>query len=390
VTSTGNGASGPQEILQLGPPDPPSRWRWAVIVVAVLLVGSGVAWAVVRDGSEDSGVASEPTPTRTALIAGEPDRFSVAVPAGPNLLGVTDGWELIGRGPEELVRIELASGRVTRTSVPRLGTSGPVSLIVASDRVVVRPLDYVPGYQVVDGDYPTALPPALRHGGLTLPGPRPDTVWALRSPGSAMRLARVFGGLTGTTVRLPADSWATSDGGGYILAHTPDGVWWARPNRLTRISDGTLLAAGPTGWLVRECGQGRCAAMVIDRYRGTRRPLPGPAVTSRAPDGVIAPDGSTAALFHVDERVAEAQPDHVSAPATVTLLDLQTGGRRTVQVPVPAAGFDSTAVWSPDSRWLFVAGADRGVAVVDPATGEVRDLDVPLPAIAQVAVRPCR
>ena len=381
MTSTGDGASGPQEVVQLGPPGPPSRWRrGAAVAVGVVLVGSGVAWAVARDDSGDSDVAAEPTPTRTALIGGEPDRFSVAVPAGSNLLGVTEGWELVGRGPEQLVRIELASGRVTRTSVPRLGTSGPVSLIVAPDRVVVRPQDYVPGYQVVDDDYPSALPPALRHGGRTLPGPRPGTVWALRSPGSAMRLVRIFGGLTGTTVRLPADSWATSDGGGYILAHAPDGVWWARPNHLTRISDGTLLAAGPTGWLVRECGHGRCETVVIDRDRGTRRPVPGPAVTARDPNGVIAPDGSTAALFDLD----------ASSLSTVTLVDLRTGARRPVLVRGSAAGLDSMAVWSPDSRWLFVSAGERGLAVVDAATGKVRDLGVRLPAIEQLAVRPCQ
>ena len=347
----------------------------------MVLVGAGVGWAVTHDGSSDPG-APTPTPpppvqiTVEAPRAGEPaavlvDRVS------PNLLGVTDDWELFGRGPDALVRIELAEGRVTRTPVPRLGSSGPVSFIVEPDRVVVRPLDYVPGYQVVDNLPPRSLPPALRRGGITLPGPRPGTVWALRSPGSAMRLVRIVGGLTGTTVRLPADSWATSDGDGYILAHTSDGVWWARPDRLTRISDGTLLAAGSTGWLVRECGQGRCATVLIDRRHLARRPLPGPEVAARGPVGVIAPNGSTAALFDMD----------ASNLATVTLLDLHTGVRRPVLVRGSAAGFDSMAVWSPDSRWLFVSAGDRGLAVVDARTGKVRDLGMPLPAIEQLAVR---
>ncbi|HKE70591.1 MAG TPA: hypothetical protein VKB55_15125 [Nocardioidaceae bacterium] len=375
MTSTGNGSSGPPEVVQMGPPGPSRRRRWALIVVGVLLVGSGIGSAVTHDGSGDS----EPTakPTRTAPTSGEPDRFSFAIPVGPHLLGVTDDWELIGRGPGQLVRIELAAGRLTRTSVPSIESSGPVSLIVEPDRVVVRPLDYVPGYQVVDGDFSSALPPALRHGGLALPGPRAGTVWALRSPGSAMRLVQIDGGLTGTTVRLPADSWATSDGAGYILASTPNAVWWARPHRLTRISAGSLQAVGPTGWMVRECRLGRCQSVAIDRRSGERSSLPGPALPAGVPVGVIAPDGSTAALFHLA----------FSDTASLTLLDLHSGDRREVDVPVSATSFDSTVAWSPDSRWLFVSDAHRGLVVVDAENGDISDLGVSLPPIDQLAVR---
>lgn len=359
----------------MGPPGPSRRRRWALIVVGVLLVGSGIGSAVTHDGSGDS----EPTakPTRTAPTSGEPDRFSFAIPVGPHLLGVTDDWELIGRGPGQLVRIELAAGRLTRTSVPSIESSGPVSLIVEPDRVVVRPLDYVPGYQVVDGDFSSALPPALRHGGLALPGPRAGTVWALRSPGSAMRLVQIDGGLTGTTVRLPADSWATSDGAGYILASTPNAVWWARPHRLTRISAGSLQAVGPTGWMVRECRLGRCQSVAIDRRSGERSSLPGPALPAGVPVGVIAPDGSTAALFHLA----------FSDTASLTLLDLHSGDRREVDVPVSATSFDSTVAWSPDSRWLFVSDVHRGLVVVDAENGDISDLGVSLPPIDQLAVR---
>jgi hypothetical protein len=348
----------------------------------VALVGWGVGWALAHDGSSDSGSGPTPTPTLPAQIASEAptdgEPVSVFVDSvGRNLLGVTDDWELFGRGPDVLVRIELAAGRVTRTAVPRLDSTGPMSFIVGPDRVVVQPFDYVAGYEVVDGLPPRSLPSALRHGGPALPGPHPGTVWAWRSPASAMRLVRILGGTTGTTVRLPSDSWATSDGGGYVLASTPDAVWWARPGSLTRISEGTLLAVGPTGWLLRECGDSGCNTVVIDRRSGTRSVLPGPAMGAGVPVGVMAPDGSVAALFHIGASTA----------ATITLLDLHTGARRQVQVPVSAASFDSVAVWSPDSRWLFVSEADRGLAVVDGATGEVRDLGVPLPPIEQLAVR---
>jgi hypothetical protein len=374
VTGTG-GAPDPREIVQLGPSGPPSRWRRTLVIGAVL-IGSVVGWSVAHDGTSDSDSTPRPTPSRPTQTI-EPDRVTVDIPAGPHLLGVTDQWELFGRGPDELVRIELASGRVIRTPVPGLRSTGPVSFIVGPDRAVVRPLDYVPGYQVVDGELPESLPPALRHGGPILPGPRPGMVWAWRSPGSAMRLIRLTGSSTNTTIRLPTDTWAMADGRGFILATTPEAVWWARPDRLTRISDGTLLAVGPTGWLVRECGHGRCATVVIDRRRGTRRLLPGPAAAAWGPVGVIAPDGSAAALFHLDH----------STTATVALLDLHTGVRRPVRVRMSTVWFENMAVWSPDGRWLFVADAGRGLAVIDAATGEVRDLGVSLPAIEQLAVR---
>lgn len=346
------------------------------------LVALGVGWAVAHDGSSDSGAAPTRTPTPPAHLASEAPTAGEPVPVvvdsvGRNLLGVTDDWELFGRGADDLVRIELARGRVTRTVVPSVESSGPVSFIVGPDRAVVQPLEYVAGYQVVDGLPARSLPSALRHGGPALPGPQPGTVWAWRSPDSAMRLVRILGGTTGTTVRVPADSWATSDGDGYILASTPDAVWWARPDRLTRISSGTLQAVGPTGWLVRECDAAGCQTVLIDRRRGTREPLPGPALPSGVPVGVIAPDGSAAAIFHLRH----------AATASITLLDLQTGARRPLRIPVSALSFESVAVWSPDSRWLFVSDAGRGLAVVNAATGKVRDLGVRLPPIEQLAVR---
>jgi hypothetical protein len=95
------------------------------------------------------------------------------------------------------------------------------------------------------------------------------------------------------------------------------------------------------------------------------------------PVGVIAPDGSAAAIFHLD----------YADTASITLLDLHTGARQPLRVSVSALSFDNVAVWSPDSRWLFVSNAGRGLAVVDAATGQVRNLGVALPPIEQLAVR---
>ncbi len=49
---------------------------------------------------------------------------------------------------------------------------------------------------------------------------------------------------------------------------------------------------------------------------------------------------------------------------------------------------DDTMAWSPDGRWLFVAGADGRLCPIDATTGQVHDLGVTLPPVTQVAVRP--
>ena len=70
---------------------------------------------------------------------------------GHSLLGVTGRWELFARGAEEVVRIEPAGGRITRTAVPALLSGAPVSFVVTPDRAVVRSIDQVPGDGVLAG-----------------------------------------------------------------------------------------------------------------------------------------------------------------------------------------------------------------------------------------------
>jgi sugar lactone lactonase YvrE len=102
---------------------------------------------------------------------------------------------------------------------------------------------------------------------------------------------------------------------------------------------------------------------------------------------VISPDGSTAAVAESgrNERL------------TVHLVDLRTGATRDLNVPVglPDGDLDvggnaneSSMVWSPDGRWLFVAATGGKLVVVDTRTGRVGGLGVRLPAVDQVAIRP--
>jgi hypothetical protein len=296
------------------------------------------------------------------------------------LLGVRARWELFGRGTDSVVRIELAQGRVTTTPLPPLSSSGPITFIATSTGAMVRPLDAVPGYAIPDGKPAAELPGPLDATGPVLPGPDLGHVWIPRADGAqtvaGMALVGLDGRLAGVSVHFPANSagFAPPDGAGYMTVYAPGGVYDIRPGFIHRITTGAVLATGPTGWLTLECDEVlRCSMAVIDRSTFARRSLTG-STTANA-SGVISPDGRMAAIY-----TEEPGPN-----GAVHLIDLSTGADH--PLGVSATGDDGTFVWSPDSRWLFVAGTDFRLHAFD-ATGKDHDLGVGLPALNQLAVRP--
>jgi hypothetical protein len=151
---------------------------------------------------------------------------------------------------------------------------------------------------------------------------------------------------------------------------------------LHRITPGSLLAAGPTRWLTLECDDAyRCGMSVIDRATGVRR-----AIGAAVPDsiaaqpfnavGPISPDGSTAALIETDGGGRQ----------TLHLINLDSGSDRPLTVPIADASAPDPMVFSPDGRWLFVAGLDGVLYGVRTATGVGQALDVNLPPVKQLAV----
>jgi hypothetical protein len=346
----------------------------------------------VRHGSTPSASPSGPRLTDAVTLPTSGSTAASAVPPRPvvvtqlghRVLGVRAGWELFVRGtgglsgpPDELVRVQLAKGRLTRTTVPALLSTGPVSFLVQPRTVIIRPLDLVPGYLVPDGRPADRLSGVLSLGGPAIPGPKPGQVWVQTDTGkhAAMTLVGSDGGATGVTIPIPSGSYVTSDGAGYPLFTGPDGAYDAQPDGLHRITTGTVLALGPTRWLTVECDdQDRCENVVIDRGSGKRRILRGPVLHLTPHAGVISPDGSTAA---------------VAGQATLHLLDLKRGTDHRLAVPIDqGAAFDNeTVAWSPESRWLFVAGLKGKLLVVDTHTHRVHHLGLALPPITQVAVR---
>jgi hypothetical protein len=394
------------------------RWRSGVLL-ACLVLAAVVTVAVRSAGHQARPAARAPAP---------PPALRVTT-AGHSLLGVTAGWELFARGPDDLLRIELARGRIIQTYVPSLETASPdVAFVIGPHSAVIRPFDLVPGYVVPDDGQAQPLTGLLADGGPMVPGPvGSHAAWVSSGPPTApaLSLVTLTGHRSGPSIRfqpggpqLPAR--AASDGRGDVLVTDGVGVYdtgpgWDRP------VPGTVVAVGSATWLVDVCDAQyrRCRYEVVDAITGSRRALPGPAAAgppytfSWPPTGVISPDGSTAA-------VAESGRNGL---LTVHLIDLRTGATRDLNVALGAAGSDlllggdavsrtvvlatssasgipssssdvliggaseQSMAWSPDGRWLFVAASGGELVAVNPRTGRAQSLGVHLPAVDQVAIR---
>ena len=378
-----NGGVDPEvEVLDVGPSNDPRRVRrrraLALLIAAAIV--AGVVTALVHNGHRAPAAAEHsPTPTPTIVPTTEPPRPppppAVTVLGHP-LLHETVRFDLFGRGDGVVERVQLSRGRITRTTVPTLQSTGPVEFVPAAGRVIIRPIDSVRGYVIKDGRQAAAI---REPGGLILPGPDLDHQWmALRG---GMTLMTSSGRPTHTVIPYPRGAGpldAIPDGGGYVLFPNSGGVYVGRPNRTHRISTGSLLAVGPRGWLVSEDCAHRCTSVLIDRSTGKRHVLGPTPSGGRGPAGVISPDGATAAM------IAIGRLGH----SWLYLLDLSSGAQRRVPMNIGQAIGNGTAVWSPDGRWLFAIGSRGQVRVVDPRTLQVRPLGVALPPLTQLAVRP--
>src|SRR4029079_17591391 len=213
---------------------PLPRWsRWLLVPLAVVLVavGLGRAGPVVPGRAPDP--TAPPTPRPRAWPSSAPAPPIAVTTLGHSLLGVTAGWELFGRGAEEVVRIELARGRITRTAVAPLLSGAPVSFVVGPDRAVVRSMDQVPGYVVPDGRPARPLAAGLDGGGVAFPGPTPGTVWV--EGAATMVLRGMADGRPRWYVPVPESTPEISaDGAGGIVFRAPGGGYPATPAGLRR------------------------------------------------------------------------------------------------------------------------------------------------------------
>jgi hypothetical protein len=180
----------------------------------------------------------------------------VATDDGHPLPGVRGGWELFGTGPGVLVRIQWAVGRVTRTAIPALQSTGPVFFVVGPHQAIIRPLDFVPGYLVADDQPVRTLPTALGTASQAFPGPRPGQLWVQSGFGAEtmMSLVTTNGTRIGPSIRLPADvGYGAPDGRGYLAVERNGAAYDVGPGGVRRVAAGTLTATGPSAWLVVPC-----------------------------------------------------------------------------------------------------------------------------------------
>jgi hypothetical protein len=290
------------------------------------------------------------------------------------------GWELFGRTADALIRIDPARGRITRTPVPRIGSTGPASLVVGRDWAMLRPLDFVPGYLIPDGQPARELTGVLNQGGMVAPGPDGASLWISAPPGyDTVRLVDLNGRPAGPEIEVPLgmDGTPIPDGTGYLVFNGVGGSYAARPEGVRRITTGALIAIGPTRWLAYECDERyACGIVVIDRRTGAHRKVSDAAIQPSGPSGVVSSDGAQAAVT-LGLR---------TAPPTLSLMDLASGELRGVFIPNGVRTDAGGMVWSPDGRWLFVTGAGGRVFAIDRA-GTVHDLGPDLPSVIQLTVR---
>jgi hypothetical protein len=383
------GAGSPEEVSG------PSRGRrpsQALVIVAGLVLVA-LAAVALRDNRSGQPTATQPTPRPSSVAPGPATPTSDdAAPSGPapvvttfapHLLGITAGWELFGRGDSGVMRLEPAAGRLSRTRVPPLQSTGPASLLVGDGVAVVRPLDDVPGYAIGDGEAARLLRADLSSGGIALPGPDLRHVWfdSGDERRTAMALVSLEGVPAGVRMVIPSTGLGPvmSDGDGYVMFSGIGGVYDVRPTGLNRVTTGTVAAVGARRLLAVECNdQYRCSTVVVGLTDGSRRLVPGTFPPTTYAVGSIAPDGRLAAVFELGP----------SGDNELQLFDLRSGRTTRVRIPLMQPLDAGVVAWSPDSALLFAVDTDGHVKVVDPVTGRVSTLGVAVPAVKQIVVRP--
>jgi hypothetical protein len=383
------------DVLEFGgsPPDRPRpRWQrlaWVPLGLVAVLVGVFAVNAQhhrnVAAGPSPAAAASSRPPTASPPPSASP-RPSPAASApfflnlGHPVLQTTVGWELVARGPGQVVRIDPAGGHIAVTPIPAILSSAPVSFIAGRGWIMVRSLDSVPGYLIPDGQPARELTGALAPGPV-LPGPDGVGVWTgvQDAPGMPLTLVDTDGRPLGPRIQVPADAFGSEqpDGTGYAVFDGIGGSWSARPDGIRRISTGRLVAVGPTRWVVVECDDKHtCVTVAIDRSSGARHTVAGVDPTATGRLGLVSPDGTKAAL-----AIRAAQQ-----PVALQIVDLRSGADQTYNVTDSVFG-DGALVWSPDSAWVIGADADGKLEAFSASRSEGVRLDVGLPAITQVTVR---
>jgi hypothetical protein len=346
---------------------------------------------------ESTASSASPYPTSPSdpnAISGSALATTLATEPGATIPG-EKGWEIVGYGTAGLVRIDPSTGRIVLVPGPNLISDNPMQGLVS-----VKGRTLVTAYGAATLLFPDSGPVQVAPGDLAnlqaaVAGPDPAHLWVaglLVSGNSPPPLKLVdWAGHTAATLTPPpylsSYGGAVSDGAGYLLASGIGGVYDVRPGSTRLVTHGQVLATGPTGYLVYECGDTpACQTVLIDRSTGHRQVLRAtpPANPLAIPAGLMSPDGTHAAF--------QVYPGSITTPTgaptspQVHLVDLPSGRDRTLDVLLSSNGPTQFA-FSPDGRYLIVPTLTNRIAVVDTATGTVRTLPMTLPAVSLLTVR---
>ena len=347
--------------------------RRTLLTLGVLAAG-GAAAAAARASSGPAASRNPPPPDQVAVVGlGRP------LLGGPRV-------DVYGFTQRELVRVELATGRVTRTGLAGLEHT-TLDVVPVRGGALVHGGEDGTSWFVRNGRPPAPVAAGLATPGPMLPGPDPAHVWVMsgRDPNSPLRLV----GLDGRTVRsgvgvsAQLTSYPVPDGGGYPLFFGVGGTYGVGPGEVQRVTPGVVLAGGPTGWLALECDEASTCGTVLVGRGGGRRPVrlapPGTTgVSTTVVGGSLSPDGRRGALFVGDPTRA----------LRLLLVDLRTAARVSTGVVLAPGGAVRSPQWSPDGRLVFSVDDAGRIVAVDAATGATVLL-VPgavLPALEDVVV----
>ena len=354
-----------------------AAWWWLILVLVVaLLVGATVVGLRVillplgpspvplRYASPSAG-GPAPTSATSRVEAGAP--VVVREGGGPLLPDVGEG-QLYAQSSTGIFRIELASGRISRTQTPDLEEH--VTFLAGQGWVLVKSRWSPTGVLVRDGAPASPLPRQFDPEGYLHPAPRgrlwvePEETTEPR-PRTTLRLVELDGQpVAQQTLTAPSSAAPYSivpDGYGDVLLATRAAVFQLLPGRsgahprLRLVSRGELVAVGGQRLLVRDCRpHGRCTLVLVDQQTGHRVLRPAAARTMLAKGGIgIDRNAYGDAMLSPDGRRLAVMADDASGRFRVHVIDLRSGADAVLPGMGPEENVNRQLAWTANSRWLF-------------------------------------
>ena len=279
-------SSGLDEVV-LGPR---RSWRGSrrrgVLAALVAVVTLGAATALVLHASNGSDAPGR-SARRTVTVPPSPPPLGVA-PVSRRVhltrqVGMDRQWLLYVKVPSGLLRIDLARGTTTQTSVPT--ETGPTQLVVTGDHALLHSTSMT--YVVGPDGVAHRLSGWLADSSRLLPDDDDDAVWGVH--GDTVGLVQTGSNEPYRQFELPS-TLALRDAepvdGGDLAVPGAGGVFDVSASRvIQRITTGQLIATGDDVSLVQECNAAyRCSTVRVGE-EGQRKRV-GPVRTATSSDRV--------------------------------------------------------------------------------------------------------